>query len=122
MYVYIRSEPGLWTVGFYCPKGKWHPESDHNSRVDAAKRVALLNGIDTSTNQIIKEKQQALNLVGNITNHIFCDTICEPVCNRKKTLQGYEDINGVPCARNTCTLFNQFSNNVSMVRNGIKKS
>ena len=27
-YVYIRSEPGLWTVGFYKPDGTWKPESD----------------------------------------------------------------------------------------------
>lgn len=26
-FVYIRSEPQLWTVGFYDPAGKWHPES-----------------------------------------------------------------------------------------------
>lgn len=44
MYAYINSEPGLWTVGFYDPQGKWHPESDHNSREEAAKRVAWLNG------------------------------------------------------------------------------
>jgi hypothetical protein len=43
-YVYIRSEPGLWTVGFYAPDGKWFPESDHDSSDDAAKRVAWLNG------------------------------------------------------------------------------
>ncbi len=44
MYVYIRSEPGLWTVGFYDPAGKWHSESDHSDREDAARRVAWLNG------------------------------------------------------------------------------
>lgn len=43
MYTYIKSEPGLWTVGFY-EAGKWHSESDHNSTHDAAKRVAYLNG------------------------------------------------------------------------------
>jgi hypothetical protein len=43
-YVYIRSEPGLWTVGFYDPKGEWHPDSDHDSRVNAAERVHYLNG------------------------------------------------------------------------------
>ena len=43
-YVYIRSEPGLWTVGFYDPSGKWHPESDWNSTMEAAKRVHYLNG------------------------------------------------------------------------------
>jgi len=44
MYVYIRSEPQLWTVGFYKPNGEWVPESDHSSRDEAAKRVAWLNG------------------------------------------------------------------------------
>ena len=43
-YIYIRSEPGLWTVGFYRPDGGWEPESDHDSANKAAKRVAYLNG------------------------------------------------------------------------------
>lgn len=43
-YVYRSFEPGLWTVGFYDPKGKWHPESDHTDREEAAKRVHYLNG------------------------------------------------------------------------------
>jgi len=43
-YVYIRSEPRLWTVGFYDPKGKWMPESDHDSKEAAAERTAWLNG------------------------------------------------------------------------------
>ena len=48
MYVYIESEHhatgSLWTVGFYDPKGEWHPESDHDSQLEASKRVAWLNG------------------------------------------------------------------------------
>lgn len=44
MYVYIRSEPGLWTVGFYHPDGRWEPESDHNNSDSAAQRVRWLNG------------------------------------------------------------------------------
>ncbi len=48
MYVYIQSEPGLYTVGFYDPKGEWHPESDHQDREEAAKRVAFLNGGNTA--------------------------------------------------------------------------
>jgi len=43
-YVYIRSEPGLWTVGFYKPDGTWEPESDHASTSAAAERVHWLNG------------------------------------------------------------------------------
>lgn len=44
MYVYIRSESNLWTVGHYAPAGGFVPESDHTTRADAAKRVHYLNG------------------------------------------------------------------------------
>ncbi|MBU1080882.1 MAG: hypothetical protein KKB59_10390 [Spirochaetes bacterium] len=44
MYVYIQSEPSLWTVGFYKPDGKFEPESDHETAEAAAERVAYLNG------------------------------------------------------------------------------
>jgi hypothetical protein len=44
MYVYINSEPQLWTVGFYDPSGKWQPESDHDTSEAAAERVHYLNG------------------------------------------------------------------------------
>jgi hypothetical protein len=44
MYVYIKSEPQLWTVGFYAPDGKWMPESDHSTKDSAAARVHYLNG------------------------------------------------------------------------------
>ena len=44
MYVYIKSEPQLWTVGFYKPDGTFEPESDHASQDAAAARVHWLNG------------------------------------------------------------------------------
>ena len=44
MYVYIISEPGLLTVGFYDPKGKWHADGDYGTRKEAAERVHYLNG------------------------------------------------------------------------------
>lgn len=44
MYVYIESEHNLWTVGFYDPKGNWHPDSDHDDRNSAGERVHYLNG------------------------------------------------------------------------------
>jgi len=44
MYVYIKSEATLWTVGFYNPCGDFVSESDHSSSEQAANRVAFLNG------------------------------------------------------------------------------
>jgi len=44
MYVYIKSEPQLYTVGFYNPKGEWNSESDWPTAEKAASRVHYLNG------------------------------------------------------------------------------
>ena len=44
MWVYILSEPNLWTVGFYAPDGSWHTDSDHDTKSEAADRCAYLNG------------------------------------------------------------------------------
>lgn len=46
MWVYIQTEPCLYTVGHYSPDGKWHTDSDHESKEEAADRVATLNGTD----------------------------------------------------------------------------
>ncbi len=43
-WLYLQSEPGLWTVGWYEPNDKWHAESDHDSEEKAAARVHYLNG------------------------------------------------------------------------------
>jgi hypothetical protein len=43
-YVYLRSEPDLWTVGFYGPNGTWESESDHDTREEAVEWVHYLNG------------------------------------------------------------------------------
>lgn len=43
-WVYVRTEPQLWTVGFYAPDGKWNTDSDYNDRQQAADRCAVLNG------------------------------------------------------------------------------
>lgn len=48
MYVYVVSEPGLFTVGFYDPNGKWHSDDDFTSREDARARVAYLNGTNVA--------------------------------------------------------------------------
>lgn len=45
MWVYIRSESEpLWVVGFYDPSGRWHSDSDHDTREAARERVHYLNG------------------------------------------------------------------------------
>jgi hypothetical protein len=41
-YMYIQSEPRLWTVGFESD-GRWEPESDHESPEAAERRVEILN-------------------------------------------------------------------------------
>jgi hypothetical protein len=43
-WIYIQTEPRLYTVGFYDPEGKFNPDSDHPTREKAAKRCAWLNG------------------------------------------------------------------------------
>lgn len=45
-WIYIKSEPRLWTVGFYDPDGKFHGDSDHDNKDTAAERVRYLNGGD----------------------------------------------------------------------------
>lgn len=44
MFVFIRSEPCLWTVGHYSPDGAWHAESDHPTPAQASARATRLNG------------------------------------------------------------------------------
>jgi len=44
VWVYVRSESYLYTVGFYAPDGNWHSDSDHDSKKKAADRVHYLNG------------------------------------------------------------------------------
>ena len=48
VWVYIDSEPGLWTTGFYDPDGNWHPDRDFTNPNDAAERVHYLNGGTTA--------------------------------------------------------------------------
>lgn len=46
MYFYIKSEPGVWTVGLYDREGRWVSESDWDCSERAAMRVNYLNGGD----------------------------------------------------------------------------
>ena len=42
--MYIKSEPNLYTVGFYRKDGRWEAESDWTRSEDAAAQVHYLNG------------------------------------------------------------------------------
>ena len=44
MYVHRRSEPGLWTVGYYTPSGDWVAVEDFTSERKARNLVHYLNG------------------------------------------------------------------------------
>ena len=48
MWVYRRTEPNVWTVGFYDPSGQWWTDSDHDTRDAARRRVHFLNGGNVS--------------------------------------------------------------------------
>lgn len=65
-YVYVHSEHSanhdLFTVGFYAPDGKWHPDSDHSDRQEAAKRVHYLNG--GKEEEIQSPMERAIELFG----------------------------------------------------------
>lgn len=45
MYVYLKTDRGVWEVGFFNPNdGKFISESLWNNSEDAAQRVSWLNG------------------------------------------------------------------------------
>ncbi len=59
MYIYLQTEPGLWTVGHYNPSGDFVPESDWGSKSDAANRVHYLNGGIISFHHLDNEMRHA---------------------------------------------------------------
>lgn len=70
-YVYIKSEPELWTVGYYDPQGRWNPESDHGSLSEAVARTAYLNGENTSADARLKMHYLGLaNLLGTVASSV----------------------------------------------------
>ncbi|WP_024799302.1 hypothetical protein [Nocardia sp. BMG51109] len=73
-YVYRRTEPELWTVGFYTPDGEWEPESDHGSSDAAAERVGLLNGEGATTllAELIKERDELRDQSRELLDQVQC--------------------------------------------------
>jgi len=62
-WVYQKTEPCLYTVGFYDPQGKWHPDSDYNTTEQCAQRIAFLNGNPQPAITVLIK--QAVDLMGN---------------------------------------------------------
>lgn len=74
MYVYVQSEPGLFT-GFSDERGKWYPDFDTNDREEAAERCAWLNG--SGKTKVFKDLPDAYLFVckkpGSMTTYASVD-------------------------------------------------
>ena len=76
-YVYVKTEPDLWTVGFYAPDGKWHTDSDHDNKPDARTCVIMLNGgIDPAELATLRER--VAKFEGRIPVCRLCATSHDP--------------------------------------------
>lgn len=47
MYIYKKTEPGVWAVGQITPSGNWEKESEFTNATEAAQRTIWLNKGDT---------------------------------------------------------------------------
>lgn len=72
-WVYIRSEPGLYTVGHYDPAGRWQSDSDHDDQRAAALRCAYLNGaaagLTAAALDVLTERERQISQEGWSTAH-----------------------------------------------------
>jgi len=64
MWVYKQTEPGLHTVGFFDPEGKWHSDSD-GTKEECAKRVHYLNGGSNALSPVIEKLRLAVERLVN---------------------------------------------------------
>lgn len=86
MFVYLQTEPNLFTVGFYDNKKKWQPETDYPTREEAADRAAYLNGDVTkkSLPNLVKAYAAADNSDGTATyRNIVTDLLHHAIKNKK---------------------------------------
>jgi hypothetical protein len=44
MFIYQKTEPGTWTVGYFTESGEWKAECSCNTAAEAAQRAHWLNG------------------------------------------------------------------------------
>jgi hypothetical protein len=50
-WIYKKTEPRLWTVGYYTPNGEWYPTADYGTEKEAVEQVHYLNGGDCDKNK-----------------------------------------------------------------------
>ncbi len=94
-YVYVRSEPGLWTVGYYDAAGKWQSESDHDSSEAAAERVGLLNGGPDLTPALVR----SIALVKDRDHYkARCERMREAIASAITRLDDWQFPNSQPIA------------------------
>jgi hypothetical protein len=63
-WIYRRTGPEVWTVGFYTPAGEFVPESDHSWKAAAAARVRWLNGGSEPPALVVNNRTAAKPLEG----------------------------------------------------------
>ena len=44
MYIFQKTEPGIWSVGDFNTDGKWETESEFPTAAEASQRAHFLNG------------------------------------------------------------------------------
>lgn len=69
-FIYIKTEPRLWTTGHYDPDGKFHPDDDFGSPEEAADRCAMLNG-DKSDNERLESIERSIQSINKKINLII---------------------------------------------------
>jgi hypothetical protein len=78
MYVYIKSEPSVFTVGHYDPKGKFIPQSDHASEAEAKHEVRSMNStfkLGKRFEHLQLNSKSMLILRGDITTNDLYDFV-----------------------------------------------
>lgn len=102
-YLYIQSQPQVWTVGFYMPNGTWVAETDWSSPELAAKRVRRLNGgdegrrLDNGNDEkraaaAAERRRYALLQAAATIYAAYCDPLAGPMCDHSACVDNAQQI------------------------------
>jgi len=112
MYVFIKTEPKLWTVGHYDAKGNWFAESDHESPEEASKRVSFLNG--NSQSEAIDWKKTRIHYIHETNSGVGLVKANIRIAKRYLDLYKKEQIN-------LNTLVEEMEESFKRALNGVQK-